>query len=324
MLELFKRVAGSTDTLPEPIYSIAKDWTKRGVTRKDGRPFTPQNLRSMLLRPAFAGLRKHNGMLVPEQWEGWTPIVPRELFDRVQTVLADPSRRTYTGAHIKHVLTMTMRCDVCGGYMAVMARRKNGRKAGLGYQCHPKGHVWVDKEETDRIIIGDLDRFDPDTGERLEPQLGVVLAYLAGPDRHAALRHRPDAGPEEADLRAEIERLNGELDELRAAPKPKTARARIQRTEDMEELETDLAELEAKLSKLLTPAPLAQLLGDEPITDVVRWWKTAGVEKQRAIAALLLTPDLLGEVRIKPSPGRKPLPVAERISLRQQRPLPAG
>lgn len=318
VLELFERVAGSGDKLPEPIYAIAKDWEKRGVKRKGGQSFTPQNLRSMLLRPAFAGLRKHNGVLVREQWEGWTPIVPRELFDRVQTVLADPSRRKYTGAHIRHVLSMTLRCDVCGRPMAVMARWKHGRKTAFGYQCHPKGHVWVPKEETDRIIIGDLDRFDPETGERLAPELGVILAYLANPDRHAALRHQPDASQEEKDLRADLGRLNAELKLLKDAPKPATALARIERTKDIEEYETAIAELEAKLRLATMPAPLAGLLPEEPVKDVVRWWKTAGVEKQRAIAAALLTPAVLGEVRIMPSPVcRNSAPVSDRIVLRR-------
>lgn len=322
--ELFTRVAGDGETLPEPIYAIAKDWASRGITSRarvvdgehtPGRPFTPQSLRSMLLRPAYAGLRKHNGALVPEQWEDWTPVISRDLFERVQTILADPSRRTYTGEHIRHVLSMTIKCGVCGGYMAVMARRKNGRKVALGYQCRPKGHVWVRKDEVDRIIIGDLDPVDPDTGELLPPRLGAILEYLASPDRHAALLHRPDTSAEEAALRAELAELRSELKELEEAPQPKTARARIRRTADIEELETDAAVLEARLGKLTTPAPLAELLPDEPITDVVRWWRRAGVEKQRAIAALLLTPAMLGEVRITPSPvPRGYAPAAQRMA----------
>ncbi|MGW0574807.1 recombinase family protein [Streptomyces sp. NPDC002920] len=347
--ELFVRVAGVEDNqlgddsvpllytntpkedggfLPEPMYAISKEWGERGIVSRDrvldgelipGVPFSPQNLRSMLLRPAYAGLRKHNGKIVPVQWEGWTPIVSPRLFEIVQEVLADPSRRTYTGEHIKHVLSMTMRCDVCGGPMAVMHRNKKRKKAALGYQCHPHGHVWVPKEETDHIIIGDLDRFDPETGKRLPPELGVLLSYLENPDRYTFLRRGPDTSGKEQALQAELALLNGELKELEDAPRPATARARIQRTKDIEELETTAAELSAKLGKLITPAPLAALLPDEPITDVARWWKQTGVEKQRAIAAQLLTPGLLGEVRIMPSPVRRnAAPVVQRIAWRRE------
>jgi hypothetical protein len=93
------------------------------------------------------------------------------------------------------------------------------------------------------------------------------------------------------------------LGELENAPQPKTARARIQRTADMEELETDIARLEAKLGKLTTPDPLAEILPSDPGADLVAWWKAADVHRQRAVAALLLTPGLLGQVRIMPSQG---------------------
>lgn len=319
------KAADDGSLLPEPMYALSKDWEERAILSRDrvidgelipGMPFSPQNLRSMLLRPAYAGLRKHNGNIVPVEWEGWTPIVSKALFWRVQTILADPSRRTYIGEHIRHVLTMTMKCGVCGAGMVVVTRRKKGAKDAVGYQCGPKGHVWVPKDAADHIIIGDLERVDPDTGEPLPPKLGVILKYLANPGRHAALR-RPDTGGKEKPMVAELARLRGELKQLEDAPKPKTARARIQRTEDIEEMETAIDQLEAKLSKLTTPAPLAELLPAEPITDAVAWWTQMGVEKQRAIAALLLTPNLLGEVRIMPSPvPRNAAPVSERIAWR--------
>ncbi len=321
-------VAEGGDLKPEAMYALSKEWEKRGIVSRDrvvdgehvpGIPFSPSSLRSMLKRPAYAGLRKHNGKIVPVKWEGFTPIVSEALFWRVQKLLADPSRRKYTGEHIRHVLSMTLRCGVCGLPMAVMPRYRNGQKVALGYQGHPCGHVWVNKEDTDRFVIGDLDRFDPDTGKRLPPVLGVILKYLADPVRHAALRRRPDSGAQEQAVRAELDRLTGELEELEKAPAPKTARARIQRTKDMEELEGDLAVQEAKLTKLTTPAPLAALLPDEPIKDVVTWWRQTPLEKQRAIAAVLLTPELLGEVRVMPAPGRKSVPVGERLAWHQSR-----
>jgi site-specific DNA recombinase len=305
--ELFKRAAGSDGTLPEPVYAIAQDWEVRGIRTPDrtvdgervpGRPFHDGNLREMLTKPVYAGLREHNGVLAPVQWEGWTPIVSRELFDRVQRLFADPSRRTYLGTGVQHVLTSTLRCDVCGGPITVRCR-----KAGVpGYECLKKGCARVDKAEVDRILIGDLG-----TGE-----LGVILAYLSAPHRAAALRRRPESGPEEQATRAELDQLRGELKELEDAPRPKTARARLARTADMEELETDAAALEAKLSRLTAPDPLTEILPSGSGTDLIAWWKTADVQRQRAVAALLLTPELLGQVRITPSQGWRD-PVTDRL-----------
>ncbi|MFD5252581.1 hypothetical protein ACFWM5_06995 [Streptomyces bobili] len=67
----------------------------------------------------------------------------------------------------------------------------------------------------------------------------------------------------------------------------------------MEEIETDIAALEVNLSKLTAPDPLAGLLSDEPSADLITWRRAAPVTAQRVVAALLLTPGLLGQVRIK-------------------------
>ncbi|MGW0993464.1 recombinase family protein [Streptomyces sp. NPDC002523] len=314
---LFVRDTGE-DALPETIHAIAKRWEARGdwIPEKvvngeviPSRPYSPQHLRAFLVRHVYAGLRKFNGQILPE-WEGMTSLVARELFDLVQDILADPSRKTYQGGGIRWVLSTTIRADKCGGPMVV-----GKRKGKQGYECQLDGCCWVPKEETDHLIIGELDRFDPVTGERLPPKLGVILAWLANPDRHAALRHRPEDDRQLKTLRAELDALNRELKLLKDAPKPTTALARIERTKDIEEYEKSIAEAEAKLRRATTPAPLARLLPDEPITDVVRWWQQTGVEKQRAIAATLLTPKLLGEVRVMPSPvKRNAVPVAERLA----------
>ncbi|MFD4343476.1 recombinase family protein [Streptomyces coelicoflavus] len=346
MAELFVRVAGVEDNqwgmvdgegvpllftnepregnglMPEAMYAIAKEWLERGVISREqhidgevvpGIPFSSQTMRSMLVRPVYAGLRKHNGKIVPVKWAGFTPLVSEALFYRVQKILGDPSRRTYMGEGVRHALSMALKCGVCGCPMAVKPGSRHVKKNG--YQGRPCGHVWIEKTEVDRIIIGDLDRFDAETGKRLPPKLGLILKYLADPIRHAALRRRPDSSGQERIVQMELDRLNGELEELEKAPTPKTARARIQRTRDMEELEGDIAVQEAKLAKLTTPAPLAALLPDEPIKDVVAWWQGTSVDKQRAIVAVLLTPQVLGEVRVMRAPGRKPTPVAERLAL---------
>ncbi|MFG2349435.1 recombinase family protein [Streptomyces phaeochromogenes] len=315
--ELFKRAAGSDDTLPEPVYAIAQDWEARGIRTPDrmvdgelvpGKPFHDGNLREMLTKSVYAGLREHNGTLVPVQWEGWTPLVSRELFDQVQRRFADPSRRTYLGTGVQHILTSTLRCDACGGPITVRCR-----KAGVpGYECLKKGCARVDKAETDRILIGDLEPTDPETGEPLPPELGVILAYLSAPYRVARLRQRPENTPEQQAAQAELFRLRRELKELEDAPRPKTAKARIALVSGMEEMETDIAALEAKLSRLTAPDPLTEILPSGSGTDLIEWWTSADVQRQRAVAALLLTPELLGQVRITPSQGWRD-PVTERI-----------
>ena len=304
--ELFERVAGDPGrgVLPEPIYTIAQDWKARGIVLPDKgedgetRPYTPQHLRAILVRPVYAGLRKYKGAVLPE-WEGMEPVVSCELWDRVQAVLADPTRKTYQGGGMRWVLSGTIVCDVCGGPMHVKIR------SGVpGYECKRKACCRIGQAETDRVLIG-----DPATGD-----LGVILAYLSDPQRHARLT-RPSAESTEAEtaVRSELSTLKDELRELEAAPRPKTARARLQRTADMEEIEQDILTLEEKLARLAAPSPQKSILPTDPGTDLVAWWKAADIRRQRAVAALLLAPDVLGQVRVMPSPNRTYVPVTERL-----------
>ncbi|MEU9641339.1 recombinase family protein [Streptomyces sp. NPDC048188] len=305
--ELFERVAGVDGKMPEPIYAIAKDWKARGIWIPEktvsgehfaSRPYTPEHLRAFLVRPVYAGLRRFKGQMLPE-WEGMEAVVPRELFDRVQALLADPSRTSYHGTGMRWVLSGTLRCDVCDGPMHVKLRSRVP-----GYECKHNACARVSQVETDRLLIG-----DPETGE-----LGLILAYLSDPERYARLlRSAADGTEEESALRAELADLRTELEELEAAPRPKTARARIQRTADMEELEQDIATRESQLVKLTARNPLEGVLPTDPGADLVSWWKAADVQRQRAVAALLLTPDVLGQVRVTRAPNRKPIPVAERL-----------
>ncbi|MFF3204545.1 recombinase family protein [Streptomyces sp. NPDC002962] len=301
VVELFERVAGWNGRERESIRGIALDWEKRGiVSREKGVPISAQNMRPMLLRKAYIGVRTHKGT---ESEGNWPAIVGRDLFDAVQEVLADPSRKSTVTSAVRHVLTGTLRCDVCGNAMTITAgdrpkRSGTGHHGQAAYVCRKYGCLRIRQADVDRVIIGDLEAVDPETGESA-PELGAILAYLSVPHRHAALSRRPEAGTEESSARAELSRLRVELKELEAAPSPKTARARIARTADMEEIEMDIAALDVKLSKLTAPNPLAGLLPDDPGADLILWWKAAPVTAQRTVAALLLTPELLGQVRIK-------------------------
>jgi DNA invertase Pin-like site-specific DNA recombinase len=284
VLELFTRVAGTDDKLPEPIYSVAKDWEARVVVSRDGVPFSAQTLRSMLIRPAYAGLRKNNGQLIPVEWPGWTSIVSRALFDRVQALLADPTRRTYTADGIKHVFTTTIKCDVCCGPLIV----RYSRGEVPGYECQGRGCVRINKAEVDEILISE------------------IVAALSRPEIYQALNRNDGDGEEARSLRTELAGKRSALTVLEDAPKPKTPRAMLARTTDMEELETEIAELEARVQSLSRPSPLVELWGAyDPQEDVAARWAATDVTVRRAVAAQLLTPALLGEYRITrtPQPG---------------------
>lgn len=76
---------------------------------------------------------------------------------------------------------------------------------------------------------------------------------------------------------------------------------------------TEITKLETREKELSTPSALRGLI--EPGTDVARQWEDAPISTRREIARLLLTPDLIGQLRLQPSPrrGRVRTPARERV-----------
>ncbi|MGQ0718689.1 MAG: hypothetical protein ACT4NP_15540 [Pseudonocardiales bacterium] len=75
---------------------------------------------------------------------------------------------------------------------------------------------------------------------------------------------------------------------------------------------TEITKLEAREKELSTPSALRDLI--EPGTDVAHRWEAAPISTRREIARILLTPELIGELRLQPSPrrGRHRTPAQER------------
>ncbi|MEV0483768.1 recombinase family protein [Streptomyces sp. NPDC050508] len=281
VVELFERVAGWNGRKRESIRAVAVDWEKRGIrSREKGVVLTRQNLAQTLKRKAYVGIRVHGDSETPGNWK---PLIERELWDAVQRVLADPSRKTHTGTQIKHVLTGVLRCATCGGKVSLRPGGKayDGR---LVYRCYDRDCFTADKAQTDAYLIG--------TAE----QPGELLTYLSRQDVAEALAESGDDS-EVSSVRAELARLRGELEELEAAPAPKTARARIQRTNDLEEYETDIAVLERKEADLIAPDPLSDVFETGP--GAAQRWAALDVTAQRAVASIIFAPaGPLGQPRV--------------------------
>jgi hypothetical protein len=74
----------------------------------------------------------------------------------------------------------------------------------------------------------------------------------------------------------------------------------------------EITTLEARARELSTPSVLRGLI--EPGADVARRWVTTPMSTRREIARILLTPELIGQLRLGPSPrrGRVRTPAHER------------
>ncbi|MER5944168.1 recombinase family protein [Streptomyces sp. NPDC001928] len=306
VVELFERVAGWNGRTRESIRAVSVDWEARGiVSRQGGVPFSPRTLRTMLVQRLYLGERMHEGKPRPGNWKA---IIDRALFDTVQAIIADPTRKTHTSNAVRHVLTgpRGLLCAVCGSHTAARAY-DSGTEA---YTCYRASHVRIPKAETDAFLIGELDRVDPETGEPLPPKLGLILEYLSREDVAGQLA--PDAdGSELTTVRAALASKRAELEEMEAAPRPSTARAKLAMISSMEELEDEITDLEKRESALLMPDPLSQLIETGP--GIVERWTATPVTAQRAIAAILFAGPL-GQPRIKRVADSESDAVGDRIA----------
>jgi site-specific DNA recombinase len=142
---------------------IAEEWTARGVRpRRGGRKWTPQNVRSVVLRARHAGLIEHTDAttkitsIVGPLRDGTEPIVSVALFEDMRAIFSMRGRGRPSAATGTHLLTGIARC-VCG---TRMSGETEGRlvyedgKPRRNYRCPPRGcnKVRVDGRDTDRWI----------------------------------------------------------------------------------------------------------------------------------------------------------------------------
>jgi hypothetical protein len=273
------------------------------VGRK-GVPINPGILRPMLLAPLYAGLRSHSPGVVKRHHRSanatvvagtWEPLVSRDLFETVRRRLTDPARKTSRPGRAVHLLSTIAHCHHCDARLAATYRDGVRRM----YQCQGRNCVRVDADALDayaaEAMLEWLTR--PESTTELLTDDGDDAAVAAARDRVAAIR---------AELDDLADRLgNGELSATLAARAEAKILAR-------------LAAATAELDAVATPPALRGLV--PPADEVRQWWAdpTLQMPARREVAKLLLSPALLGELRVtrSPRPGQR-VDVAERVVWRR-------
>ncbi|MFE0132056.1 recombinase family protein [Streptomyces sp. NPDC059037] len=284
IVELFKSVRARVS-----FRSIAADWERRGIVGRRGKPLSGQTLRDLVTHVCYIGLRETKGTTVKA---AWPRLVSDELFYDVQRIVSDPSRIKGNPGAALYALTGAVTCAGCGSAITVRHRSKEDQ-----YEC--RGGCWrVSKADVDAYFIGD--------GEHP----GVIVAYLARPDIYEGL-DAAGSGGEADEIRGELAKARADLQETEAA-EPETLAEERRFARRAERLEERVGELEQRLKRLARPSSLNELF--QPGPDVAARWEATPVSAQRAIAALLLSPEVIGRARIMPAAApRSPGPVAERI-----------
>jgi DNA invertase Pin-like site-specific DNA recombinase len=279
--ELFARLKAG-----HSLKSIERDFAARGIRTRSGKLFDSQHLRDLALRPLYAGLRIHTPGNRTGRYQGglddaveatWPGLVDRETFFQVRTMLTDPGRRTSRPGRGKHLLSLIGRCDVCSSWLSVTYRR-----GPREYSCRDFSHVYVDADDLDAVAEQ------------------VMLAYLARDDVIERLRAVPEDGGELAQVRAGLAAARAELGTLRSAGRDgKVSVGTLLAVEPG--LVGRVEVLEARERELSTPAALTMI---EPGEDVARRWAAAPMSARRTVARLLLSPAVLGTLRLARSPSR--------------------
>jgi site-specific DNA recombinase len=282
--------------------AIATELEQRGVRTRTGKPFSGTHLRQLLLSPTYAGLRAHKAggrgnkftsldgvELVKGQWQA---LVSQALWYAVRERLTSPERRTSIPGAARHLLTFIAVCDECDGPLA--STRRDGSQQ---LQCHRRGHIRIDETELN------------DYAER------VILAYLSRPDIIDQLRAGQPEDGELAAVRDTLAQARSELAALRHAVGAGTLSVASLVTAEPALL-ARIEQLEQRQREMSAPPALSALIS--PGRDVRRRWKAAPMSTRRAVAKLLFTPPLLGQMRVARSPSRgHRVPVEQRVIWRR-------
>lgn len=284
---------------------VARVFAERGWTTRRGNALVPSELTRIAKRVAYIGLRSHLSIddwrnLTPAERlqqqsavDAWEPLVPETQFWAVQKIIRNPDRLTSDRPfRATHAYSITIRCGACTGPLGVVKYRS------------PEGHYWCQKQGCCMVAKPPVDAI-------LD---AAIVGYLSRSDIVA--RALGDGKVDDAEVeaaRGDVARIRAERDELYASVGRGEASATMQAVAEPMIL-ARLADAERRVAELSTPSELRGLI--EPGSNVAERWAAMPVPGKRRLVKLLLSPAVLGEVRIMPNPkgnGQVRLPPEERI-----------
>ena len=170
----------------ESFSAICRDLNARKIQTSSTRGtniWRNRTIRHILTSPTTAGLRDVDGVLREGSWE---PILEREQWDRLRTLILDPARRTGTSNARRWLLSGQIVCAKCGSVMRSRNHDQGPRYGCTGARCS----ISVPIEPTDELVSSAiLELLDIDGWNRLRsaqhapgvdvPALELELEQLA-------------------------------------------------------------------------------------------------------------------------------------------------
>lgn len=232
---------------------VAALWNEAGMTTRHGNPWVAQTVGSVLRNPRNAGFVVLQGEVLPGVEASWPALVDQDLWGAVVARLDDPARRTTPGGRVRHLLSGTATCGICGATVAAGRSTHGSRDRTI--KCSTARHLERSADDIEAYVIE------------------VVLARLRRPDAKALFRPTPpDLRPLQrraGELRAQRLTLAGDLDVDLAF-----AKARDRRLRD------ELARVDAEIS---TRSPgSAALAAFDTDADPGEVWAGLDLDARRA------------------------------------------
>lgn len=152
------------------IRSISQWLRAGGFTGARGGALAPDHVRRILEIPRHAGLVAHKGKLLTEATDGLR-IVDVDLWQRVQRIFDDPTRRTTPGRPAGTLLSGIARCGECGGPMNATNTRTVAADGTVtkrpAYICRTRNELRRRRELVDARVVDIVAAIIDESAERL-------------------------------------------------------------------------------------------------------------------------------------------------------------
>ena len=160
--QIFREFASGRFTKQE----LLDEMTRRGLKTRKGLPVSSQAFSTMLQNKLYVGIVDAPGYGVVGKRGDFDPLIPDDVFYRVQAILA--GRVHPTGPHQRRrpefPLRAFIKCAACG--RGVTASWSKGRSARYAYyHCLPPCRaVNITKARLEGLFVDELERFQPTPG----------------------------------------------------------------------------------------------------------------------------------------------------------------
>ncbi|MFD4969533.1 recombinase family protein [Streptomyces sp. NPDC058424] len=253
---------------------IAADLNKREILNRNGKAWSHNAVRYLLMNERYAGLREYNGTT----YEGkWPAIVNEDVWRQAVQILTNPGRKTSPGPARKWLLSGLARCGVCNDGTTVTSAQRSAKGSYEGariYKCRgPVNHLGRTAEPIDRMIAG------------VEPgkPLGLVPQLLVRED--AARLLMDDERPDMDELNAKAAVLRARLKNMTDAFADDDEADALEFKRAVRRVKSRLEEIEQQMTSPARAAVLGELVRSD---DAVAAWGALPLDRKRAVVDMLM------------------------------------